>query len=151
VFSYLKTNSGNSDFRQLASKLEEELRILDGDDHAHYAQLNKVESIMYAIVAYHNGQASGCGAIQQYSQDAMEIKRMYTIPEKRGLGIASQILRDLENWTLHSNCKKCILETGRNQPEAIAFYKKNNYSIISNFGRYKDSENSICFEKILMA
>ena len=106
---------------------------------------------MYAIVAYHNGQASGCGAIQQYSQDAMEIKRMYTIPEKRGLGIASQILRDLENWTIHLNCKKCILETGRNQPDAIAFYKKNNYSIISNFGRYKDSENSICFEKILMA
>jgi hypothetical protein len=37
-----------------------------------------------------------------------------------------------------------------NQPEAIALYKKNNYKIIPNFGKYENIENSVCFEKELV-
>jgi len=44
---------------------------------------------------------------------------------------------------------KCILETGKKQPEAIALYKKSGYKIIDNYGQYADVENSICFEKKL--
>jgi putative acetyltransferase len=149
LLSFSKKNSGNPDFQLLASQLEEELRILDGDDHARYAQLNEVEYIEHVLVVYHNDQASACGAIRQYSGDAVEIKRMYTIPGKRGLGIGTQLLKALEDWALRLNYKKCVLETGLNQPGAIAFYKKNNYAVIPNFGKYKNSANSICFEKDL--
>ena len=72
---------------------------------------------------------------------------MYTAPESRGKGIASQVLRELENWASELSYKKCILETGKKQPEAIGLYKKNGYKIIPNYGQYAGVDNSLCFEK----
>lgn len=42
-----------------------------------------------------------------------------------------------------------LLETGNNQPEAIALYHKNGYTQIEPFGRYVGNSNSVCFEKKL--
>ena len=47
------------------------------------------------------------------------------------------------------NYKKTVLETGLKQPEAIALYKKNGYTVIPNYGQYAGVENSVCFEKML--
>ncbi|MBA4318519.1 MAG: hypothetical protein C0412_08970 [Flavobacterium sp.] len=69
--------------------------------------------------------------------------------QEREQEIASTILSSLETWCRELDIKKCILETGKNQPEAIALYKKNHYNIIPNFGKYEGVENSICFEKKL--
>ena len=74
---------------------------------------------------------------------------MYVLPPYRGKNIASKILQELEIWARELNYKKCILETGKKQPEAIRLYNKNNYSVIPNYGQYKNIENSVCFEKIL--
>ncbi len=79
----------------------------------------------------------------------MEIKRMFTLPEARGIGIASLILAALESWAAELDFSKCILETGFKQPEAIALYEKNGYSRIENYGQYAGVENSLCFEKKL--
>lgn len=79
----------------------------------------------------------------------MEVKRMFVPLHKRGQGIASTILKALEIWCKELGIKKCVLETGKNQPEAIALYKKNQYNIIPNFGKYEAVENSVCFEKEL--
>jgi GNAT superfamily N-acetyltransferase len=80
----------------------------------------------------------------------MEVKRMYVPPARRGQGIATAILKRLEEWAAGMDYKKCLLETGMNQPEAIALYKKNGYAIIANYGQYKNVDNSVCFEKILI-
>ena len=74
---------------------------------------------------------------------------MYVPIEMRVQGIASLILQELEKWCKELHFEKWILETGKKQPEAIQFYKKNNYKIIANFGQYKNIENSVCFEKEL--
>jgi GNAT superfamily N-acetyltransferase len=79
----------------------------------------------------------------------MEVKRMFVPLHQRGQGIASTILSALETWCRELGIKKCVLETGINQPEAIALYKMNHYNIIPNFGKYEDVENSVCFEKEL--
>jgi putative acetyltransferase len=42
------------------------------------------------------------------------------------------------------------LETGVRQPEAISLYEKLGYHRIPNYGKYRDSEMSVCFEKILV-
>jgi GNAT superfamily N-acetyltransferase len=72
-------------------------------------------------------------------------------PARRGQGIANAILKRLEEWSAGMDYKKCLLETGKNQPEAIALYKKNGYVIIANYGQYENVDNSVCFEKILTA
>jgi putative acetyltransferase len=147
MINCIRTNSENEDFRRLVSKLDKDLSIRDGADHSFYAQFNKIDMIKYAIVAYDDAAAIGCGAIKKFSPDSMEIKRMYVVPGKRGQGIASVILKALEIWAGELNFHTCKLETGKKQPEAIALYKKNGYQIIPNFGQYINVDNSICFEK----
>jgi putative acetyltransferase len=149
MINAIRVNSENNDFQNLVRELDAELKIRDGDDHAFYAQFNKTDKIKYVILVYNDGIPVGCGAIREYSADTMEVKRMYVIQESRKQGIASLILKQLEGWAHELNYRKCILETGINQPEAIALYKQNGYVIISNFGQYAKMEHSVCFEKIL--
>ena len=142
-----RTNSEDFDFKILVKELDAELKIVDGTEHGFYSQYNKIDSIKYVIVAYDDNTPVGCGAIKKYSPEAMEIKRMYVVPHKRGLGVATIVLIELENWAKELNYKKCLLETGKRQPDAIALYTKNGYELIPNYGQYEGVENSVCFGK----
>lgn len=144
-----RTDSSNKDFRELVKELDIDLKKRDGEEHSFYAQFNKIDTIKYVVVAYDEGKPVGCGAIKEYAEKIMEVKRMYVPLEERGKNIASLVLRELEKWGKELGIEKCILETGKKQPEAIRLYEKNNYNTISNFGQYENDENSICFEKEL--
>jgi GNAT superfamily N-acetyltransferase len=146
----IRTSSGNKDFIDLVKYLDADLAIRDGDDHQFYAQFNKIDKIKYVILLYDNGKATGCGAMKEFNSKTMEIKRMYTCPENRGKGVASKVLTELEVWASELQFEKCILETGKNQPEAIELYKKNGYLITANYGQYSGIENSVCFEKLII-
>jgi putative acetyltransferase len=147
VIELIRTNSTNKDFVALVKELDKYLAITDGDDHDFYDQFNKIDAINYVIVAYLDGKPVGCGAIKKYNDSVMEIKRMFTIEETRGKGVASVILAELEKWAKELSYKKCILETGIRQVEAIGLYKKNNYKVIENYGQYTGVKDSVCFEK----
>lgn len=147
--SIIRTDPSNQDFAALVKLLDADLAIRDGEDHAFYAQFNQTVHIPWAVVAYMDGLPVGCGAFKQYADGMAEVKRMFTLPEARGKGVASQILSSLEEWAKELGFKKCILETGHNQPEAIALYHKNGFSRIANYGQYAGVENSVCFEKAL--
>ncbi len=149
MIQLIRTDSNNPHFQLLVRDLDLELKIRDGDDHAFYAQYNKTDSIKFVVVAYENSVPVGCGALKEYDSDTMEVKRMYVQLEYRGKGIASFVLKDLEKWATKLGYKKCILETGENQPEAIRLYTKNNYNLIPNYGQYAGVDASKCFEKYL--
>ncbi|HUZ61668.1 MAG TPA: GNAT family N-acetyltransferase [Hanamia sp.] len=144
-----RTDSNNNDFQKLVRELDIDLKIRDGEEHSFYSQFNKIDTIKYVVVAYEEDTPVGCGAIKEYTDKIMEVKRMFVPREKRGKGIASLVLQELEKWSKEMGMEKCILETGKKQPEAIQLYKKNNYTIIPNFGQYRNVENSVCFEKEL--
>ena len=144
-----RTNGADPDFTALVELLDADLAVRDGDEHAFYAQFNKISNIQYAVVAYAQEQPVACGAFRVLEPGIAEIKRMYTLPEMRGQGIASVILSALEAWALELSFEKCVLETGLKQPEAIALYQKNGYVRIPNYGQYVGVENSVCFEKQL--
>lgn len=143
----LRTNSENLPFQNLVAELDKDLAIRDGDEHHFYAQFNKIDSIKFAIVAFENELPIGCGAIKEFSNDTMEIKRMFVLPNFRSQGVATLILKELEAWASELEYVKCILETGEKQPEAIQLYLKNGYEIIPNYGQYEAIENSVCFLK----
>jgi len=147
MLELVRTNSDNRDFIELVNRLDADLAQRDGNEHSFYAQFNKIDKIKHVIVAYEDGKATGCGTIKEFSSSTVEIKRMYTLPEKRGRGIASRILNELEKWAAELSYKKCVLETGNRQPEAIMLYQKNGYNRIPNYGQYQGIENSVCFEK----
>ncbi len=144
-----RTNSSDTAFVSLVKKLDVYLAEKDGEEHDFYDQYNKLNDIKYCIVAYVDEVPAGCGAIKEFEDAVMEVKRMYTSPEHRNLGIAAKVLTELEYWARELGFEKTILETGKRQTEAIGFYKKNNYVLRKNYGQYARVENSICFEKKL--
>jgi putative acetyltransferase len=149
MITILRTDSTNSDFFDLYKQLDAYLAERNGTAHSFYDQFNKVDHIKHVVVLYDNETPVGCGAIKEYSAEAMEVKRMYTLPERRGKGIASAVLKELEKWSAELGYTKCVLETGNNLEGAVVFYPKSGYTQIPNYGQYVGVENSVCFEKVL--
>ncbi|MDQ0636671.1 putative acetyltransferase [Pedobacter sp. W3I1] len=147
----IRTDSDNADFRQLVALLDKDLAVRDGEDHAFYAQFNKVDAIKEVIVVYQDGNPVGCGAIKPFSTTQAEVKRMFVHPDYRKQGIAAKVLNALESWTAELGFAACVLETGKKQPEAIALYQKVGYHITPNYGQYIGVDNSVCMTKPLIA
>ncbi len=145
----LRTSSENKDFANLVIALDAFLKILDGDDHEFYAQMNKTNLLKNVVICYENNIPIGIGAYKEFESKTVEIKRMYTLPEYRGKGIASKIIRELELWAKEENYTTSILETGLKQADALYLYQKLGYTIIENYGQYRGVENSVCMKKIL--
>lgn len=72
---------------------------------------------------------------------------MFVHPDFRGKGIASTILASLEIWASEFGYTSCVLETGKNNPGAIALYQKSGYEIIPNYDQYENIETSVCLKK----
>ena len=144
-----RTNSDDIDFINLVALLDQDLAIRDGEDHAFYNQFNKTDKIKHAVVYYENDIPVGCGAFRAKQSDKTEIKRMYVHPDHRKKGIASAVLKELEIWAKEVGYTYTILETGKNQPEAINLYQKQLYTIIPNYPPYEAIDNSVCMKKTL--
>jgi GNAT superfamily N-acetyltransferase len=145
----IRTDNKNVDFNKLIIELDAYLKVTDGEDHEFYNQFNSLEKIKNVVIAYQDNQAIGCGAFKKLDNETIEIKRMYVKFAHRGSGTAQAILNSLELWASEKGFKKCILETGNRQVEAIKFYKKAGYKSIPNYGQYTHMEDSNCFEKLV--
>lgn len=133
----------------MVSFLDAYLAEKDGRDHDFYNQYNGISTIKYVLVCYKENKPVACGAIKEYGKDAMEVKRMFTLPEYRGRGIAGQLLAELESWAVELGAKRVVLETGKKQVEAISLYERSGYRRIPNYGQYVYIETSVCYEKPL--
>ncbi len=142
-----QTDSSNPDFQSLVQLLDADLAFRDGEDHAFYAQFNKSNQLKHVIVLYQDNVAIACGAIREWAEGVMEIKRMFVQPTYRRLGFAKKVVSNLESWSEQLGHHTCVLETGKNQPEAIQLYQKIGYTIIPNYGQYIGVENSACMQK----
>ena len=145
--TFIRTDSTNQDFQNLVALLDKDLAIRDGSDHSFYAQFNKTDSIRNAIVCYNGKSPIACGAFKEFDKETVEIKRMFTLPAFRGIGIGINVLDQLELWAKDLDYTACVLETGRKQPEAIRLYEKAGYAFIANYGQYIGIENSVCMKK----
>jgi len=145
----VRTTSDSPDFQQLVVELDAYLRIVDGDDHAFYAQFNTIDSLQHVIVCYNQDIAIGCGAFKAYNTQTVEIKRIYTLPQYRGRGVAKSIMAAIENWANEEHFSLAILETGYLQKEAIALYTKIGYEVTNNFGQYEGVATSVCMQKTI--
>ena len=147
MIQIVKTDSSSPDFQNLVAMLDADLAIRDGDDHAFYAQFNKTDKIKYVVLVYSDNMAIACGAIREWATGIMEVKRMFVHPDFRRNGFAQIVIKNLESWASELGYHKCILETGKNQPEAIQLYQKIGFQIIPNYGQYVNIENSVCMQK----
>ncbi|MEU8889409.1 GNAT family N-acetyltransferase [Streptomyces sp. NPDC048442] len=86
---------------------------------------------------------------ENYADGDAELKRMYVIPEARGKALARRILALLEADARTAGRTRMVLETGTEQPEAIALYLSSGYLPVEKFGLYRHTDESRCFAKPL--
>ncbi|MFG2139577.1 GNAT family N-acetyltransferase [Streptomyces sp. NPDC048650] len=90
-------------------------------------------------------------ADEGYAVGDAEIKRMFVVPQARGLGLARRILAALEADARAAGRARMVLETGIKQPEALALYASSGYAPVTKFGLYRTYEDSRCMAKSLVA
>jgi GNAT superfamily N-acetyltransferase len=87
----------------------------------------------YLFVAWLDDAPAGCGALKTGDGVTGEVKRMWTAPAARGLGIARKLLRTLEAKAREVGLKTLHLETNRALTEAQALYSQEGYREVAPF------------------
>jgi putative acetyltransferase len=113
------------------------------------------ESITF-LTARRAGLLVGCGAVRRLAGEPAtagapygEIKRMYVGPAERGAGVASRLLAQLEATLREDGLTLSLLETGRDQTEAVRLYEGAGYARRAAFGGYPDNGLSLFMGKAL--
>jgi DNA-binding MarR family transcriptional regulator/ribosomal protein S18 acetylase RimI-like enzyme len=87
----------------------------------------------FFYVAWLDGAPAGCGALKMGEKGTGEVKRMWTAPSARGLGIARRVLRCLESKAREEGLLRLRLETNRALVEAQALYRSEGYQEVEPF------------------
>src|SRR5215510_1179196 len=101
------------------------------------------------LTASVDGAVAGCGAFVNQDGEYAEIKRMFVLPEFRGLKLGRRILEELEKLAQASGLESARLETGVHQSEALLLYEKAGYQRRGPFGGYSEDPLSVFMEKKL--
>ncbi|MEV6350373.1 GNAT family N-acetyltransferase [Actinoplanes sp. NPDC051851] len=95
-----------------------------------------------------DGRLLASAGWRRHGDDA-ELKRMFTLAEARGQGVARRMLATIEESARAAGCNRVILETGDRQPEAIALYESAGYTRIDDFGYYAGYDDVLSYAKDL--
>jgi putative acetyltransferase len=101
------------------------------------------------LTARLDGRAVGCGAFVNQGGEYAEIKRMFVLPDARGMKIGRGLLDELERRARAAGLQLARLETGVSQPEALSLYEKAGYQRRGPFGSYPEDPLNIFMEKAL--
>lgn len=143
---------GSSEVTFLIAQLDAYLQSLYPSESNHLMpiELLRQPNVKF-LVARVDNRAVGCGAFVKHDAGYAELKRMFVLPEYRGLGLGWQILEQLEDLIESEGLSVIRLETGVSQLPAVGLYKRFGYQVCGPFGGYPDDPLSIFMEKSLAA
>jgi GNAT superfamily N-acetyltransferase len=142
----------NPDAERLIALLNQELTERYPEEGANHFRLDPEEvepgrgAFLLARLA---DEPIACGAVRLLDTSTAEIKRMFTLKDLRGQGVAQALLSKLEGAAIELGATRMVLETGERQLEAIRLYEQFGYAPIPAFGEYADSPLSVCMAKDL--
>jgi GNAT superfamily N-acetyltransferase/DNA-binding MarR family transcriptional regulator len=87
----------------------------------------------FFFVARLDGRPVGCGALVRIDEATGEIKRMWTAPDARGLGVAKRIVAKIEATARDYGMQTLRLDTNRALKEAQALYRKLGFEDVARF------------------
>lgn len=144
-----RTRGDTLEFVALAGRLTNFLAELNGERNSFYAQFNKVDDSLHAVIALVDGSPVACGAFRWVDDGVVEIKRMFSDPDLRGQGLGRQVLSELEKWAAELGAHRAVLETSKRLLPAVGLYQTSGYEVIDNYGPYVGVDDSVCMEKVL--
>ena len=137
----------SADFRALAAQLDAYYFPLVGDIQLKYAEPNRPENMNALVVAYEGDIPVACGAWKAVSGETAEIKRIYVKPEYRRCGVATVLIRVLEESVRASGRHKLILETAVDTSGSHALYLSLGYRLRDYYGSPAGADHCQCFHK----
>ena len=117
-------------FRELEARFEGGFDAA-ADDSARAEDMTPPSGLF--VVARLEDEAVGCGGFKRVGETTGEIKRVWTAPSARGMGLARRMLRTLEAAAREAGVKTLRLDTNRALTEAHALYRSEGYREIARF------------------
>jgi GNAT superfamily N-acetyltransferase len=101
------------------------------------------------LVGLLDGTPVATGGWRRLSATDAEVKRMYVSASARRRGLARLVLAELERTAAEAGITRLMLNTGPEQPEAVALYEQAGYTSVPAFGHYACHPAAIFFGKAL--
>jgi GNAT superfamily N-acetyltransferase len=104
------------------------------------------------VLLLRDGVAIAGGALMPHDDPGTtEFKRIWASRHHRRQGLARRVLAELEAQAVRLGYTRVYLGTGPRQPEAIALYQNNGYTLLSAHDFGEDEPPGYLFEKHLSA
>jgi DNA-binding MarR family transcriptional regulator/GNAT superfamily N-acetyltransferase len=87
----------------------------------------------FFFLAWLDGRPVGCGGFKRVGEREGEVKRLWTAPEARGLGVARRVMAAIEAAARAEGVTTLRLDTNRALVEAQALYRKLGYQEVARF------------------
>lgn len=139
----------SQDAKEMMDLLSGALQSITGDSGQSSFDVTDVcvPRALFVIARNQDGEPVGCGAIRPIDRNTAELKRMFAKCQSGGVGTA--ILTYLEMESLRLGYTQIWLETRLVNHKAILFYENKGYRRITNYGKYVNREECVCFGKLL--
>ncbi len=135
----------SEDVRALIAALDAYLRSIE--DEGYFMTAEELAATGAAVfVARVDGKAAACGAMRRHPGGIGELKRMFTLPEYQGRGIAGRIVHAIEALARDEGITKLVLETGSHHPWAWRLYEREGFTRCGRVLDYPDSPWSVFYE-----
>ena len=143
------------------SPLQDDVRSLISALNAHLLTLTPPEFCSHmtvedmagddttVFVARDAGHAVACGALRRHGEGIGEVKRMYTLPSRRGERVGGRILDRIEAFARAHGLTRLVLETGHVHHAAYRVYERGGFTRCGPVLDYPDTGWSVFYEKDL--
>jgi putative acetyltransferase len=88
----------------------------------------------FRVVTTVEGVVVGCGGLYPIDDREAEIRRMYLLPEARGVGIGRRLLEELISVAMERRFERVILETAAVLKQAISLYRQRGFEPVARRG-----------------
>lgn len=141
----------STDFVLLCDELDKFLNgAIGGEDRREkYKKFNCLDTMDYVVAAYDNEIPVGCAALRKFSDDTVEVKRVFVREEYRGRNIGGKILDNLIIYSKGLGYGYMILETGDFLKASVRLYSRYGFEKIPNYGAYVGMPESLCMGRSL--
>lgn len=151
MIEYKWTDGNDKDFLHFYEITEDYYTKMAGglSKRQSFIPYNLSSLIPDVLIAYEDGTAVACAGLKKYSDEDVEIKRVWIEPEHRGRRIATSMMEKLEEKAFRCGYKRMILQTRPVMEDAVALYEKLGYVFIDNYPPYDKLEGAICLAKVI--
>ncbi len=148
---YIWTDGSNPDFARFSQDMEEYYNQMAGGEQNRkgFIPYNALKDIHDVVIVYNGNHAVACASFKEYSEEDVEIKRVWVDPNYRGHHISKKMIEMLEKRAKERGYRRAILQTREKCVEAVHLYKTMGYEQMENYPPYDRMNLAVCYGKNL--